>query len=66
MNKETIIRKLTSRKLWLAVSLFISGLITEFGGEGSTAEIVSGCIMQAGAVVAYLLAEGWADAEHVE
>lgn len=66
MNKETIIRKLTSRKLWLAVSLFISGLITAFGGEGSTAEIVSGCIMQAGAVVAYLLAEGWADAEHVE
>ena len=52
MNKETIIRKLTSRKLWLAVSLFISGLITAFGGEGSTAEIVSGCIMQAGAVVA--------------
>lgn len=66
MNKETIIRKLTSRKLWMAVSLFISGLITAFGGEGSTAEIVSGCIMQAGAVVAYLLAEGWADAEHVE
>ena len=66
MNKETIIRKITSRKLWLAVSLFISGLITAFGGEGSTAEIVSGCIMQAGAVVAYLLAEGWADAEHVE
>ena len=66
MNKETIIRKLTSRKLWLAVSLFISGLITAFGGEGSTAEIVSGCIMQAGAVVAYLLAEGWADSEHVE
>ena len=66
MNKETIIRKLTSRKLWLAVSLFISGLITAFGGEGSTAEIVSGCIMQAGAVVAYLLAEGWADAERVE
>ena len=30
--KEIIIRKLTSRKLWLAVAMFISGLITAFGG----------------------------------
>ena len=57
-------RKLTSRKLWLAVSLFVSGLITAFGGEGTTAETVAGCIMQGGAVVAYILAEGWADAVH--
>ena len=28
MNKENLIRKLSSRKLWLAVALFISGLIT--------------------------------------
>lgn len=65
MNKETIIRKLTSRKLWLAVALFVSGLITALGGEVSTGETVMGCIMQGGAVVAYILAEGWADANHV-
>jgi hypothetical protein len=64
MDKQTLIRKLTSRKLWLAVALFISGLITAFGGEAESAEIVSGCIMQGGAVVAYILAEGWADANH--
>lgn len=62
MKKEDIIRKLTSRKLWLAVSLFISGLITAFGGEAGEAETAAGCIMQLGAVVAYILAEGWADA----
>ena len=62
MNRETIIRKLTSRKLWMAVAMFISGLIVAFNGEATTAETVSGCIMQGGAVVAYLLAEGWADA----
>lgn len=62
MNKETIIRKLSSRKLWLAVALFISGLITAFGGASSVAETVSGCIMQGGAVVSYIIAEGWADA----
>lgn len=64
MDKNTIIRKLSSRKLWLAVALFISGLITAFGGSADTAEIVSGCLMQGGAVVAYILAEGWADASH--
>ena len=62
MTRENIIRKLTSRKLWLAVAMFISGLILAFNGEATTAETVSGCIMQGGAVIAYLLAEGWADA----
>lgn len=62
MNKEQIVRKLTSRKLWMAAALFISGLITAFGGEENTAQTVSGCIMQAGAVISYLFAEGWADA----
>ena len=61
MTKESMIRKLTSRKLWMAVALFVSGLIMAFGGEENTAQTVSGCIMQAGAVVSYLFAEGWAD-----
>ena len=66
MNKETIIRKLSSRKLWLAVAMFVSGLITAFGGDGGTAEVVSGCIMQGAAVISYIVAEGWADAARVE
>lgn len=66
MTKADIIRKLTSRKLWLAVALFISGLITAFGGEATTAETVSGCIMQGAAVLSYVLAEGWADAGNAE
>lgn len=60
--KEIIIRKLTSRKLWMAVALFVSGLITALDGDAKTAETVSGCIMQGAAVLSYLLAEGWADA----
>lgn len=66
MSKEIIIRKLTSRKLWMAVALFVSGLITAFGGEASVGETVSGCLMQLGAVVSYVLAEGWADAGNAE
>lgn len=63
MDKKNLIRKLTSRKFWLAVTLFVSGLITAFGGDEGTAATVSGCIMQGAAVVAYILAEGWADAQ---
>lgn len=66
MSKADIIRKLTSRKLWLAVAAFISGLILAFDGDATTAETVSGCIMQGAAVVSYVLAEGWADASNAE
>ena len=62
MTKTDIIRKLTSRKLWLAVALFVSGLIVAFGGSDAVAATVSGCIMQGAAVLGYLLAEGLADA----
>lgn len=64
MDKNTIIRKLTSRKLWLAIALFVSGLIVAFGGAEETAATVSGCIMQGAAVIGYLLAEGLADAAY--
>lgn len=65
MSKETIIRKLTSRKFWMAVAAFVSGLILAFGGEESTATTVSGVILQGAAVIGYLLAEGLTDREGV-
>lgn len=55
-------RKLTSRKLWLAVAAFVSGLIVAFGGAESTANTVTGVILQGAAVLGYLLAEGLTDA----
>lgn len=55
-------RKLTSRKLWLAVAGFVSGLILAFGGQESTATTVAGCILQGASVIGYLLAEGLTDA----
>lgn len=59
-------RKLTSRKLWVAVAGFISGLILAFGGAESTAATVSGCILQGASVIGYLLAEGLTDASAVK
>lgn len=66
MNKETIIRKLTSRKFWVAIAGFVSGVIVAFDGDAGIAETVSGLILQAAAVVGYLFAEGLSDAEHTE
>jgi len=57
-------RKLTSRKLWVSVAGFVTGLILAFGGSSDTAETVSGVIMSGAAVVAYTIGEGLADSSH--
>ena len=62
--KETIVRKLTSRKLWLAVAGFISMLIVFFGYAEDTAVQVSALIMAGADVLAYVLAEGMADSSN--
>lgn len=59
-------RKLTSRKLWMAVAAFVSGLIIAFGGRQETADTVAGVLLQGAAVIGYLLAEGLADAAAAE
>ena len=61
MNKEDIIRKLTSRKLWLALAAFVSGILTALGHK-DTAVTVTGLIMQGAAVISYIIAEGLIDA----
>lgn len=62
MKKEDIIRKLTSRKFWVAVAAFVAGLIMAFNGTAETAETVSGLIMSGATALGYLIAEGLADA----
>ena len=62
MTKQDIIRKLTSRKYWVAVVGFITPLLLAFGvAESDVTQIVA--IIMAGAdVVAYIVAEGLVDA----
>ena len=55
-------RKLTSRKLWVALAGFIAGLIVAFGGAQETADKVSGSILSGAAVVGYIVGEGLTDA----
>ena len=62
MKKSDIIRKLTSRKLWAAVALFVSGLLAFFGKDAEKIEQISGLLMQGAAVLAYIISEGLVDA----
>lgn len=54
-------RKLTSRKLWVALAGFVAGLIVIFGGSQETADKISGAILSGAAVVGYVVGEGLAD-----
>ena len=66
MKKENIVRKLTSRKFWVAVAGLVSGIIVATKGDAETAEVVSGLILQAASVVGYLLAEGLTDSANAQ
>lgn len=61
-TKEIIIRKLTSRKLWVAVSEFTSMLIIALGVAEDTATKVAALIMAGAGAIAYIVGEGLADA----
>ena len=59
-------RKLTSRKLWVALAGFVAGLIVLNNGSQETADKISGAILSGAAVVGYVLGEGLADGANKE
>ena len=61
MKKEDIIRKLTSRKFWLALIGFITALLIGFNVDSASMEKITSIIMAGGSLIAYILAEGFAD-----
>ena len=66
MDKETIIRKLTSRKLWTAVAFFVALLIVAAGHTESEAAQMTAIIMAGASVIAYIVGEGLVDAARGE
>lgn len=57
--------KLTSRKLWVAVSEFIGMLLVAFGIAEDTVTQVVAIIMAGAGALAYIIAEGLVDAKAV-
>lgn len=57
------VRKLTSRKFWLALTDFVSMMIVALGFAEDVAIQVSAIIMGGAGLVAYIIAEGFVDAK---
>lgn len=66
MTREDVIRKLTSRKLWIALIGFITALLTAFKLDEAVITQVAAVVMAFGTLISYILAEGWIDAKREE
>jgi len=62
MTKQDWIRKLCSRKFWMVIAEFVAGLVVFINSPSGSPEAITGLIMSFGAVVAYIVGEGLADA----
>lgn len=54
-------RKLTSRKFWVAVAGFVTGIIIYITSEDKSPEKLTAVIMSAGSLIGYIIGEGIAD-----
>ena len=58
------VRKLTSRKFWMAIASFVSMMSVALGATESQASEIAALIMGGATVIAYIIGEGLADAGH--
>lgn len=61
MNEINWKRKLTSRKLWVSVAGFVTGLMLYLGHTEAEASQVAALILSGASVLAYCIGEGLAD-----
>lgn len=63
---KDIVRKLSSRKLWLAIAGVATGIAMALGVEATDVSTVAGAITALVSVVTYIVTEGKVDAEGVK
>ena len=63
-TKEMIIRKLTSRKLWMAIVSFVSAVLVFYNCPEQEANQICAIIMAGAVAISYIVGEGMADAEN--
>lgn len=61
MSKEQFLKKIVSRKLWVAIAGFVSGVIMAVNADENLAQTVSALILQGASVIGYIFAEGLTD-----
>ena len=62
MSWNDFVKKVTSRKFWLAVIGFVTPLMIALGYGESQIERVAAIIMGGGTLIAYIIGEGLVDA----
>ena len=63
---QDIIRKLTSRKLWLAIAGVAYGVAMSLGADASDIQSVAGAVTALGSALGYIYVEGKVDAARVK
>ena len=63
-TKDAIIRKLTSRKLWMSICAFVSLIAVALGRTENEAAQIAAIIMAGAQVVGYVVGEGLVDAKN--
>lgn len=61
-----ILKKLSSRKLWMAIAGVATGVAMILGVDGTEITTVAGAVTSLVSIVTYILAEGKIDAESVK
>jgi hypothetical protein len=66
MKMNSLLRKLLSRKLWLAIAGIATGIAIALGADASEVETIAGAITTLISALAYIIVEGKVDAESVK
>lgn len=61
MKKIDWVRKLTSRKFWVALVGFVTALLLAFKVDSGSVEQIASIIMSFATLISYILAEGFID-----
>lgn len=64
MKKIDWVKKLTSRKFWIAVASFVTTTMLACGFDNGSVEQITSIIMSGATLIAYILAEGFVDASN--
>ena len=63
---EELIRKLTSRKFWLALAGVVTGVALSFGVESAEIGTLAGAVTALASVITYVVTEGAVDMRSLE
>lgn len=63
---KEVLRKLSSRKLWMAIAGVATGIAMALGADANDVSTISGAVTALVSVVAYIAVEGKVDAEGVK